>query len=139
MRLIAILMALTISLSAYEFKEPGSDGMIPLGENKLAYCPDGLMRAVAEKAKAIHEVVQWNQKKIAEATNKAEQYEYMKTAQKVDKQMNDEIEALYNKYINIANRIAEDMCDIRNQYTQGPYKSKLSPEEVYQHLEEYFK
>lgn len=136
-------MTLAISLMAYEFKDPNSLGaLVQLGEKKWAHCPDELVEATVGKAKAINGAGRgYNEKRIAEAANKAEQYEYMKTAQKVDKQMNDEIEALYNKYMNIASKIAEDMCEIRDSFHSfgSSYKSKLSPEEVYQHLEEYFK
>ena len=141
MRLIAILMALAISLSAYEFSN--GERLYKLIENKRVFCPDGLVDSIVQKAGRIdiETLTRYTQKSITNATSEAEQYEYARVAQKIDKQINDEIETLYNKYITIATKITEDMCDIRDEKADSkpPYKSKLSPEEVYQQLEEYVK
>ena len=149
MKFIAMLMALAISLSAYEFEIKDDTNFYKyrpmlniLGKDKQAYCPDGLVDSVLKKAKiADTSFNNYTNDIIADRVAKAKQYEYARIAQKIDKQMNDETNALYDKYMNIASKIAEDMCDIRDLGggSDAPYKSKLSPEEVYQHLEEYFK
>ena len=71
-------------------------------------------------------------------------YELIKTAEKIDNYDNLNVfKPLSQKYLDIAEKIASDLCAPDKEITrdENGYKftSKLSPDEVYQKLEEYFK